>query len=463
MAVLKEACYSPGPFSTNAMPSTLEKQPNCITALSIEIPAERVGQEREKIVQQYVRFAQMPGYRAGKAPRPVVEAKFKSKISEELHSNLVSAGISDAIKEHGLRVLTVAGVSDVKLEKGGPLTYSAQVVTAPEFELPNYKKLEIRAPENKIEEADIDRALEEVRNRLADFEDVTDRALAMDDFAVLDVAGRVDGQPLSEVVSQANVARDLGGRENFWIKLGPGNFLPGFCEALVGMQAGETREVPIELDMEFPIKDLAARRIDYTVKLREIKRQVLPEMNDEFADKVVSGKTLAELRDLVREDLSRQKTEMIEQGKRRQIIAQLTSGVDFELPQHLIRNQTQRIASEIVQENQQRGVSDDEIVKNQGEIATNSAAAARERLKTAFLLVRIAEAEGIKITQDEVTERVTAMAVRYRTSYDKMLKDLQENDALSGIEEEILIGKTLAALTADATVLPLEESAPQPA
>ncbi|MBS0661060.1 MAG: trigger factor [Verrucomicrobia bacterium] len=445
------------------MPSTLDKQPHCITALSIEIPAERVGQEREKIVQQYVRFAQLPGYRAGKAPRPVVEAKFKGKISEELHSNLVSAGISEAIKEHSLRVLTVAEVNDVKLEKDGPLTYSAKVVTAPEFELPNYKKLEIRAPENKIEEADIDRALEEVRTRLADFEDVTGRALAMDDFAVLDLAGRIDGQPLSEVVSQPNVARDLGGRENFWIKLGPGNFLPGFCEAIVGMEAGETREVPIELDMEFPIKDLAARRIDYTVKLREIKNQVLPEVNDEFAEKVVPGKTLAELRELVREDLTRQKTEMIEQGKRRQIIAHLNAAVEFELPQHLVRNQTQRIASEIVQENQQRGVSDDEIVKNQGEIATNSASAARERLKTAFLLVRIAEAEGIKVTPDELKERITAMAVRYRTSYDKMLKDLQENDALSGLEEEVLIAKTLAALTADATVLPLEESAPQPA
>lgn len=445
------------------MPSTLEKQPHCITALSIEIPAERVGQEREKITQNFVRHAQLPGYRPGKAPRMVVEAKFKAKISEELHSNLVSAGISEAIKEHGLRVITVSEVDEVKLEPGGPLTYSAKVVTAPEFEVPNYKKLEIRAPGGEIEEKDIDRAIDDLRNRLAEFEDVPERGLAMDDFCVLDLAGRIDGQPLSEVVTQPNVARDLGGRENFWIKMGPGNFLPGFCEALLDMAIGETREVPIELPVDFPIKDLAARRIDYTVKLREIKKQVLPELNDEFAEKIAPGKTYAELRELVREDITRQKADMIEQGKRRQIIAQLNAAVDFDLPQHLVRAQTQRIASEIVQENQQRGVSDDEIVTNQKEIAANSAVAARERLKTAFLLVRIAEAEGIRVTKEEMTERITALAVRYRTSFDKMLKDLQERDAISGLEEEVLIGKTLAALSADATVLPLDENAPEPA
>lgn len=445
------------------MPSTLEKQPHCITALSIEIPAERVGVEREKIVQNFVRHAQLPGYRAGKAPRPVVEAKFKGKINEELHSNLVSSGLSDAIKEHGLRVISVSEVNDVKLEKDGPLTYSAKVVVAPEFELPPYKKLEIRAPDAAIQDSDVERAIEDVRQRLADFEDVTGRALAMDDFAVIDLAGRIDDKPLSETISDAKVARDLGGRENLWIKMGPGNFLPGFCDALVGMEAGETREVPIELPIDFPIKDLAARRIDYTAKLREIKRQVLPELNDEFAEKVAPGKTYAELQELVREDITRQKAEMIEQGKRRQIIAQLNAAVDFELPQHLVRTQTQRIATEIVQENQQRGVSDDDIAQNESTIATNSAAAARERLKTAFVLTRIAEAEGIRVTKEEMQERITAMAVRYRTSFDKMLKELQDRDALSGVEEEVLIAKTLAALTADATVLPLEESAPQPA
>ncbi len=444
------------------MNSTIDKQPNCIAQLQIEIPADRVGQEREKIVKQFLQFAQVPGYRAGKAPRMVVEAKFKAKINEQLESDLLSAGVREAISEHKLKVLGVQSVDDVKREPNGPLTFAAKVITAPEFELPEYKHLQIRAPEMKIEDKQVDDSLERLQQRLAEFEDVTGRELAMDDFCVLDVAGRVDGVPVGEVTAE-RAGAELQGRENFWIKMGPGNFLPDFCEALVGMSAGETREFSLELPMDFPVKELAARKIDYVVKLREIKKQVLPELDDAFAEKVAPGKTMTELRELVRTDLERQMTDMIEEGKRRQVLDQINGAVDFELPQHMVRSETQRIASDIIRQNQERGIADDKIVENQSEIATNAHNAAKERLKSAFVLTRIAAKEGIAVTKDEVHERVVSLAARYSTSVDKMQKDLEERDALSGIEEELLIAKTLAALTADATVLPLEQPAAQSA
>jgi trigger factor len=441
------------------MTATIEKQPNCISALHIELPADRVGQERDKIVRDFMQHAQVPGYRAGKAPRMVIEAKFKQKIADELNQSLLSVGVREAIQQHKLRVLTVDSVEDVKHEANGPLSFTAKVVTAPEFELPTYQKLEVRAPELKVEEKELDDAIERLRARLADFEDVNGRPLAMDDFSVLDVAGQLDGKPVGEAV-EGNVGRELQGREGLWIKLGPGNFLVGFCEALVGMNAGDTREFSIEIPADFPEPLLAAKKIDYTVSLKEIKRQVLPEVNDEFAGKVAQGKSLAELRELLRVDIENQKRDFIEEGKRRQILDQLNRSVTFELPANLVRGEVRRIAADIVRQNQERGVSDEKIMENQKEIAGNATIAANERLKGAFILTRIAEKEGIRVSKPELNERITAMAVRYGTSFDKMQKDLADRDALSGIEEEVLIAKTLAYLTSNATVLPLPENPP---
>ncbi len=292
---------------------------------------------------------------------------------------------------------------------------------------------------------------------LADFEDVNGRPLAMEDFSVLDVAGQLDGKPVGEAV-EGNVGRELQGREGLWIKLGPGNFLAGFCEALTGMNAGDTREFSIELPAEFPDPALAGKKIDYTVTLKEIKRQVLPEVNDEFAGKVAQGKSLAELRELLRVDIENQKRDFIEEGKRRQILEHLNRSVEFDLPASLVRGEVRRIAADIVRQNQERGVSDEKIMENQKEIAGNATIAANERLKGAFILTRIAEKENIRVGKEEMNERITAMAVRYGTSVDKMKKDLVDRDALSGIEEELLIAKTLAYLTSNATVLPLPET-----
>ena len=441
------------------MTATIEKQPNCISALHIEFPAERVGQERDKIVRDFMQYAQIPGYRPGKAPRLVVEAKYKQKIAEELNQSLLSAGVREAIQQHKLRVLTVDSVEDVKHEANGPLSFTAKVVTAPEFELPVYDKLEVRAPELKVEEKEVDDAIERLRARLADFEDVTGRPLARDDFGVFDVAGKIDGKPVGEAV-ESNVGRELQGREGMWLKLGPGNFLPGFCEALVGMNAGESREVPIDLPAEFPDAALASKKIDYAIALKEIKRQVLPEVNDEFAGKVAQGKSLAELRDFLHSDIENQKRDFIEEGKRRQVLDHLTKSVEFELPANLVRSEVRRIAADIVRQNQERGVSDEKIIENQKEIAGNAALAANERLKSAFILTRIAEKEDIRVGKEEMDGRLAAMAVRYGTSVDKMRKDLAERDALSGIEEELLIAKTLAYLTSNATVLPLPDNPP---
>ena len=427
-----------------------ETLPNCITALRVELPPDRVAAERKNILRDFQGQAKLPGYRPGKAPTNLVEARYKKEITEELQRKLVSAATREAIAEKKLRVLSVGGVEAVQMDKDNTLRFTAKVVTAPEFELPPYNALPVKVPPEEIVDADIDRAFSQLRHRLADFETIEGRGLEMEDFAVVDYAGRLGGKPVNEAAPEA--PKELTGKENFWIKLGPETLLPGFSEALLGAQAGETRDFKLTVPEDFPLESLKGKELEYTVKVNELKRQTLPELDDAFAEKVAPGKNLAELRDLARTELTSERKGMIENAKRRQIISQLTAATEFDLPSDFVRGETRRIMNDIVKQNQERGVSDDEIKQNETDIVTNAAGAARERLKGAFILTRIAEKEGIQATREELDGHLNMLAARYQMTRDKLLRNLQERNALGQIEEEILLGKTLAFLAANATV-----------
>ena len=429
----------------------VEPLPNCSATLRVELPPERVAAERAKIVGQYANQVRIHGYRPGKAPKGMVEARYKKDILEELKRQLVGEGTREAIKEKNLRVLSVADVPEVELAENGSLRFAARLVTAPEFEVPSYQGLPVRVPPAEVPDVEVDRALEGLRSRLSDFNDMTeDRGLAMDDFAVLDFTGRLDGQPVNEVLPK--VPREVAGREGFWIKMAPTALLPGFCDALVGAKAGETRDFPVELPADFALEDLAGKKIDYTVNVKEIKTQVLPELNDEFAGKVLPGKTLPDLTAQVRLEMSGERNLRIEETKRRQIIEQLLGAVQFDLPESYVMNETRRIMNQIVRENQERGVTDEEIKEHSKDISTNADQAARDRLRGTFILTRIAEKENIKVTREEFDNRINALAQRYEMTRDKLVENLRANDGLGQVEEELLVGKTLAFLSSNANV-----------
>ena len=442
----------------------LETLPNCITTLRVELPPERVSQERQTIVGEFQGTARLPGYRPGKAPRHLIENRYRKEIAEELRRKLVSAATREAIAEKKLRVLSVSEVEKVELAPDSTLRFTTKLITAPEFELPPYKGLPVRVPPAEITESELDNALENLRQRLSDFNDIEGRGLEMDDFAVLDFTARLDGQPLAD--SAPGAPKELTGRENFWLKLGPATILPGFSEALLGATADETRDFSVEVPSGFPLEDLIGKRIEYTVKVRELKQQVLPPLDDAFAEKVMPGKTLAELRARGRADLEAERAGMIEEAKRRQITQQLVSGTHFDLPLDFVRDETRRIMTDIVRQNQERGISDDQIRGNQSEIGANASVAAQERLKSAFILTRIAEKEGIKPAPEEVTRHLTQLAARHQMSLAKLSDLLAERNALGQIEEEVLLGKVLAFISANASVetvaapLPGAETAP---
>jgi len=200
------------------------------------------------------------------------------------------------------------------------------------------------------------------------------------------------------------------------------------------------------------VKELAGKKADYAVTLREIKEKVLPPINDTLATKLVPGNTLADLRGMVEHDLEHAKEHDAERVKEAQIVKYLHERIQLELPPALLQNETRRALAEIVQRNRERGVTDEMLKEKEKELIDAAAGMAAHRLKTNFILHRIAELEKIQVTKEDFDLRVRQEAARYDISAEKMRKELQQKNALDDVAEQLLLGKTLDFLKANVSI-----------
>ena len=435
----------------------VENEPHGVATLRIEVAPEVVSKEWDAIAANYSRYARIPGYRPGKAPKQVIERKFRKEIQDELTQALVSKSYREAIETKQLRVVSITDVGDVEFGDDRSMRFKATVVTAPEFDLPDYKGIPVQLPDATVNQTDVDAAIERLCEQTADFVDVPNRELAMGDYAVLDFTGAIDGVPVSEIVPEAS--KNLHGGKKFWLHLAPENFLPKFCEQIVGMKAGDTRSVQVEFPAEFPVTEIAGKKADYAVTLNEIKEKVLPAVDDAFAAKIMPEKTLADLRHTIEHNLEHEKEHEVERAKEQQIVKFLHERISFDLPPPLLKNETRRALNELVHRNRERGVPDELLKGKEKELIDGAGALAANRLKTNFILHRIAEAEKIDVTREEIDEAIRTQAAHYNVSVDKMRKELEEKDRINGLAEEILLGKTLDFLKANVSVAPTETAA----
>ena len=203
----------------------------------------------------------------------------------------------------------------------------------------------------------------------------------------------------------------LGGNEDFWIRTEDDILLPGFVPSLLGMEISETREFDLPVPDNFPTASLAGKLIHFRVNLKALKKMDLPELTDEFAGQVAEGLTAEKLRDLVRSRLQEERVREINSQIRTQIVDYLVKKVECELPQSYVRDETRRIMSEIVEHNQQRGVSEDLLRESGKEIVDTASRNAKDRLKASFILTRIGEQEKIEVTANDLKRRVAELAI----------------------------------------------------
>src|SRR5262249_9140473 len=236
----------------------LEKKPESISTLKIELPPEEVSKEWDAVANSFAKFAKIPGYRPGKAPRAVVDKRFRKEIQDEVKKKLVSKSYREAIEQKKLRVASLTNLEDVQFGEDKSMRFQATVVTAPEFKLPDYKNIPVELPHTKVTEAEIEATLDRLHDQTAAFVNVQVRGAKMEDLVVVDVEGTVDDKPISEVAPQAS--KNLHGGKKFWLHLAADNFLAKFCEQIVGQKPDETRTLIVDLPGDFLVKELAGKQ-----------------------------------------------------------------------------------------------------------------------------------------------------------------------------------------------------------
>lgn len=437
---------------------TVEKLPNCMATLSVQVPSEKHSAARSAIVGNYVRQAALPGFRKGKAPRSVIEKRFKEEIEREVNDKIVNESLREAIQQENLNVLNVAEFKPGETTDGS-LNFTVKLVLAPEFALPDFKGLEVTVPKIEIQESDIDDVIQRQREQMATLRAVEDQAAGKGDFVNIDYSGKLEDRPLTEVLPEAEhfIAENTG----FMLKLIDENFVPGFCVQLEGIKTGETREVKVTMPGEGINDAIAGKEVVYTVTAGEIKVADLPELNDEFAARLAEGKNLEELRGIIRSNSEVQAAQKDLEQKRIAAMTALREKIDFELPENVVNNAAQRRVNELVKMNIDRGLTQEMIVENEGAILQAAGDQAKVDVKDEFLLMEVVKKESLQVTQQDMVQRISSIAYRAKSTPQKVIKSLQKNQGLENLQHSILLAKALDVLVQHANIkyISAEESA----
>ena len=428
----------------------VEKQPKCIAVLNVEVPSADVAAKRASIASTYASQAKIAGFRPGKAPKNVIQKRFGKQITEELTDALFGEACDQALEKENLKVLDFGFPDKLNERPDGSIAFETKLILAPEFTLPEYKGIEVKAPPEEITDEELGAQLENLRERLAEFEDISDRPLQNDDIAVVDFTTTVGGLPLTEVIGEKGSY--LAKRENHWLPVKEGSFLPGYAEQLVGMSEGDKKDVTISLDDEFPFEELRGKEITLHTSLEGIKAAKLPELDEAFAEKLAPGKTLGEIKDIIRENMGREKAKQIGEFKVNQIVEHLNRSVDFDLPEEIVQRETQNQANQIVEEGSQKGASDEDMLSQQEQIFTVATQRAVTNLRTNFILQEIATAEKITVSDADLLAHISQIAQRRKEPIKKVIKDLQKKRQIQSIRNSMLIGQTIDFLLEQAKV-----------
>ncbi len=438
---------------------SVEKQQNCTATLRVEIPSETVQTERNNIVSSYATQARIQGFRPGKAPKKVVEKRFAEQISEELEDRLTRKAFDEALKTQDIKVLDFGRPSGFSTSGDGAIAFEAVLTLAPDIALPEYKGLTINAPSAEITEEELDQQLQVLRERSAEYNDVADRPAQNGDIAVIDYTGTVDGQPIEEVIGRP--VGYIAGREGFWMKLDEESFLPGFAAQLEGANKGDQRTAKVTVPDDFPVSELHGKELTFEVTVQEIKEATLPELDDAFATKITGGQGLDQLKEMLRQRMGYEKQRQIDDMKVNQIVEHFNSAVDFELPDNLLRQETQSQADSLVQRGAQSGMSEEELSAQREEIFATAGMQARTNLKTNFILQEIARAENLTVGDQELISHLAQIASSRKENPKKFIKQLQREGRIPGIRNSMLVGKAIDFVLEHATVEEIPAETPE--
>ena len=423
----------------------------CKKQLRIEIDAETVNAKFDAVAKDFRRHAHLPGFRPGKAPLANVMRSYGDKIGEEAKRTLMSDSYAKALKENELRPVIMPEVEELQFGHGKPFQYLATLEVTPAFEMPEYIGIEVEKERRSVNDADIAKALDTLREQRVSYADM-DRPAVEEDFIVVNFTGTIDDKPITDLIK---VARGLTEQKNFWLHKTQNPLIPGTVEALIGSSKGDKKTVTVTIPDDFVYEEIVGKEAKYEIEVVQVKEKSLPELDDKFA-KGFGAESMDKLREGVENDLKNELEYSKKKSIRNQCVDKLLGAVNCDLPETIVNEATRAAVHNIVQQNHQRGVGKEIIEENKDKIYANAKTDAEVRVKANYILSKIAEKEGIKVTDKELSRQVAAMAAQQKVKPQKLAQQLKDNGTIYQVQEEIMNAKVIDLLEEKAKVTEID-------
>jgi len=396
------------------MKATQVSKENGVVKFNIEFSAEEFKEAVNKAYLANRGKFQIDGFRKGKAPRKIIESHYGHDVFwDEALNDLLENGYFDAVKEMDLEVVSQPSFESPEIKKDEPVVLTGTVTVFPEIEVENYKGLEIENVETKIGEKEVKEELERVQKSQARMETVEDRKTEKGDTVIIDFEGTVDGEAFSG-----------GSAENYELKLGSGQFIPGFEEQLEGKDAGEEVEVEVVFPGDYHAEELAGKPAVFKCKIHEIKKEILPEIDDELASDVSEFETLAEYKKDLKKKLQESAHETDLSVMKDRVLEKLYELNEIAVPEVMIANEVENMLYDMNQSLAAQGLGLQQYVEWTGKtldsLREETKPEAEKRIRTRILLKNIIRMENLEVEDEEIKELMEDFGKQYGMTVDQV-------------------------------------------
>jgi len=415
--------------------------------LEVEVDAELFSKAVNNAYRKIVKNVNIPGFRRGKTPRPILERYIgKEVLYEEAMESLVPEAYLEAVKDTGIEPIDKPKVEIIQAEEGKPVVFKATVQVKPEVELGQYKELEAVKRVANITEEDVQKELERLQNSHAKLLALEEGVVEKGDIAVIDFLGKVDGEPFKG-----------GEGKDYSLEIGSGSFIKGFEEQVVGMSVGETRDIQVTFPEQYQQEELAGKEATFTVTVKGIKRKELAPLDDEFAKDVSEFDTLQELRDDLENKLKQTAESRSNFLLKRELLNKAVDNSKVEIPDSMIEQQVGEMIAKMRNSFAMQGLTIEDYLKysksSAEKLRSDLRPEAERNIKTELVVEAIAKAEGIKATEEEVKEELERVASIYRQDPEELRKMLESEGSFGFIADNIVREKVFQFLVDNAKII----------
>lgn len=429
------------------MKTKLERIEDGKVVLEIEVETAAIEQAIDKAYRNIARRVNIPGFRKGKAPRPLVEARIggKAALLENAVEEVLPEAYAKAVEETEVKPVDRPAVEIVKAELEQPLVFKATVTVEPEPELGVYKGIEAEATEVSVTDDDVQKSLAMLRERFAKLEAVEDRPVQDGDYTVIDFTGYIDDKPFHG-----------GEAKDFNLQIGSGAFIPGFEEQLIGAAKDETKKITVTFPEDYHSKELAGKPATFEVTVREIKQQILPELDDEFAKTASRFDSLEELKNDIENKLKQAADDNAKRRLENAVVSQAVDNAAVEIPAAMIERRLERMIAELTSDLEKQGATLEQYLeyskKTLEELRQDFKPGVEREIKTDLVLAKVARVENLTAAPEEVDAEVERVAKTYGQDPLLVKQRFAEQGSLAVVEEGLVLRKAVDFLVANAAV-----------